>query len=171
MHMYNGWTKDPPVNRLCSALQKLIGALNTGGKPFLITWRTLEGKGKAYLFIAQNVRYLCIDCGAAGKSDVFSRSAITCTLNIWALYVLYDLYGSTTCTDTDRYHADLKKNWRLYFMIFQDMLGNTALHLAACTNHVPVVTLLLRYRHQSSFPLFFLQLFVTRDAPDIWPAG
>ena len=25
------------------------------------------------------------------------------------------------------------------------MLGNTALHLAACTNHVPVVTLLLRY--------------------------
>ena len=26
----------------------------------------------------------------------------------------------------------------------QDQLGNTALHLAACTNHVPVVTLLLR---------------------------
>ena len=26
----------------------------------------------------------------------------------------------------------------------KDMLGNTALHLAACTNHVPVVTLLLR---------------------------
>ena len=25
-----------------------------------------------------------------------------------------------------------------------DRLGNTALHLAACTNHVPVVTLLLR---------------------------
>ena len=28
--------------------------------------------------------------------------------------------------------------------IFQDKLGNTALHLAACTSHVPVVTLLLR---------------------------
>ena len=27
----------------------------------------------------------------------------------------------------------------------QDQLGNTALHLAACTNHVPVVTLLLRW--------------------------
>ena len=25
-----------------------------------------------------------------------------------------------------------------------DRLGNTPLHLAACTNHVPVVTLLLR---------------------------
>ena len=27
-----------------------------------------------------------------------------------------------------------------------DRLGNTALHLAACTSHVPVVTLLLRGR-------------------------
>ena len=26
----------------------------------------------------------------------------------------------------------------------KDRLGNTAMHLAACTNHVPVVTLLLR---------------------------
>ena len=33
----------------------------------------------------------------------------------------------------------------------QDQLGNTALHLAACTNHVPVVTLLLRWGIKEDF--------------------
>ena len=33
----------------------------------------------------------------------------------------------------------------------QDQLGNTALHLAACTNHVPVVTLLLRWGFKEDF--------------------
>jgi hypothetical protein len=44
----------------------------------------LGGKGKAYLFIAQT-----------GYEDVFSAHAGTCTVNTWALYVLYDLYGKS----------------------------------------------------------------------------
>jgi hypothetical protein len=44
------------------------------------------GKGKAYLFIAQNSRYL-IDCGA--KSDVFSARAGT--LNIQYEHSMYSM--------------------------------------------------------------------------------
>jgi hypothetical protein len=53
------------------------------------------GKGKAYLFIAQNGRFLyTVDCGA--RSDVFSAHAGTCTVHAIyedSLYLLCDLYG------------------------------------------------------------------------------
>ena len=57
-----------------------------------------------------------------------------------------------------------------YLICAQDMLGNTALHLAACTNHVPVVTLLLRYhntislRWQCTYPVFRIRIRLDPDS-------
>jgi hypothetical protein len=39
-----------------SSLHQLIGARNTGGKPYFIICRMVGGKEKAYLFIAQTGR-------------------------------------------------------------------------------------------------------------------
>jgi hypothetical protein len=69
----------------------------TLGESLLILYEEWWGKGKAYLFIGQTGRYIqYIDCGASrATSDVFSVHARTCTVNAWALYVPYDIYGIT----------------------------------------------------------------------------
>jgi hypothetical protein len=58
----------------CSSLHKLIGALNTGGKPSLITVYEEWGGGKL-IFLLPRTAAIYIDCGAA--SDIFSAHAGT----------------------------------------------------------------------------------------------
>jgi hypothetical protein len=63
-----------------------IGALNTGGKPSPIAWRIGGGNLKAYLFIAQNSRYLY-------RLWRYERCFLSAHV-----HVQYTQYMSTLCT-------------------------------------------------------------------------
>jgi hypothetical protein len=52
----------------------------------------MVGEKWKLIFLLLRTAAIYIDCGAT--SDVFSAHDGTCTLNVWALYVLYDLYYS-----------------------------------------------------------------------------
>jgi hypothetical protein len=55
----------------------------------------LREKGKL-IFLLPRSAAIYRECGAG--SDIFSVHAGTCTVNTWALYVLYDLYDLTPYT-------------------------------------------------------------------------
>jgi hypothetical protein len=70
----------------CSLLHRPNGAPNTSS----YFMRNVGGKRESLSFYCPD-RPLYTECGAT--SDVFSVHTGTCTVNTWALYVLYDLYG------------------------------------------------------------------------------